>query len=60
MGLDVYVADSEAGRAKLLCIIEEHKFGVQKAILEGKREKGEGDRSQQNSEGLAVSGVKCQ
>lgn len=37
MGLDIYVADSEAGRTKLLCVIEEHKFGVQKAILEGEK-----------------------
>ena len=34
MGLDIHVAYSKLRRTKLLCIIEEDKFGVPKAILE--------------------------
>lgn len=40
MCLDIYVVDLELGRAKLFCVIEEDKFGVQKAIVEGGDRKG--------------------
>lgn len=35
MSLDFCVVDSELGRAKLLYITEEDKFGVEKAVLDG-------------------------
>lgn len=55
MCLGIYVADSELGRAKLLCVIEEDKFGVQKAILEGGR-----DRKGREMGASKILGVKCQ
>lgn len=55
MYLCIYVADSELGRAKLLCVIEEDKFGVQKAILEGGRDRKGRETGASKILGLHVS-----